>query len=599
MSFSVSVDRGAFEYRARLAGLAAQPSNLFRPRYLRMIREIVRFTREAKTLGAADRRICRRRRSCERGGYSEAFRDDFLLPMVACIWSSHLEEMLSYPAATMAGFLDNHGLLDLGDRPQWRTVSGRQPRVRPSGSASSLSDVRTDTPVLAIDRGRDDVLVRRPMGSRPGTTTWSWRPTPTPRWRSSATDASALERRVLRSFRYQENRRRPPPRPLVHAGAPPGMVQLELPRAGAASPTPTGSVSLTYWMNLLQNLDTERPVFVTLNPADEPRDVEASFTYHHPQFDRDAVDAQPLIPSIQGDAADVVRGQLLRATGSMKTGCDRGCRSRRRSAPRRRGGGTTNGIRERPPSGVATMAGRRRCGCRHEPARVPAAHRARLRACTGAGSCTNGSSPRDIASGTGSGTCSPTSMNCRRSTHASRLHLQPPWAGELLGSRSRRSGRIAVATVDRTAPRRRRASTWRAARSGSCASHGCSGTGSTPSRCGSATGPIGDLRALLYEVSNTFGEWHDYLVPVTSADVTANERGASVRTRFAKELFVSPFIDMDATYDFTTREPDQRVSVVVRETDRPRPASWSRRWALGGASSRPVAARRRCSATPS
>ncbi len=79
-------------------------------------------------------------------------------------------------------------------------------------------------------------------------------------------------------------------------------------------------------------------------------------------------------------------------------------------------------------------------------------------------------------------------------------------------------------------------------------------------------GPDGDLRALLYEVSNTFGEWHDYLVPVTPADVTTNERGASVRTRFAKELFVSPFIDMDATYDFTTREPDQRVSVVVRES---------------------------------
>ena len=79
-------------------------------------------------------------------------------------------------------------------------------------------------------------------------------------------------------------------------------------------------------------------------------------------------------------------------------------------------------------------------------------------------------------------------------------------------------------------------------------------------------GPEGDLRALLYEVSNTFGEWHDYLVPVTSADVTSNERGASVRARFAKELFVSPFIGMDATYDFTTREPDQRVSVVVRET---------------------------------
>jgi uncharacterized protein len=79
-------------------------------------------------------------------------------------------------------------------------------------------------------------------------------------------------------------------------------------------------------------------------------------------------------------------------------------------------------------------------------------------------------------------------------------------------------------------------------------------------------GPAGDLRAILYEVSNTFGEWHDYLVPVRPEDVIANERGASVRTVFAKELYVSPFIDMAATYDFTTREPDERVSVVVRES---------------------------------
>jgi DUF1365 family protein len=79
-------------------------------------------------------------------------------------------------------------------------------------------------------------------------------------------------------------------------------------------------------------------------------------------------------------------------------------------------------------------------------------------------------------------------------------------------------------------------------------------------------GPAGELRAICYEVSNTFGEWHDYLVPVSAGDITANGRGASVRTSFTKELFVSPFIDMDATYDFTTRVPDERVSMVVRES---------------------------------
>ena len=79
-------------------------------------------------------------------------------------------------------------------------------------------------------------------------------------------------------------------------------------------------------------------------------------------------------------------------------------------------------------------------------------------------------------------------------------------------------------------------------------------------------GPDDDLRAILYEVSNTFGEWHVYLVPVLPGDVTGNDRAHSVRTIFDKRLYVSPFIDMAATYDFTTRVPDERVSVVVRET---------------------------------
>lgn len=76
-------------------------------------------------------------------------------------------------------------------------------------------------------------------------------------------------------------------------------------------------------------------------------------------------------------------------------------------------------------------------------------------------------------------------------------------------------------------------------------------------------GPAGELRAILYEVCNTFGEWHDYLVPVAPDDDRA-----VIRTEFDKELFVSPFIDMDSTYDFRTRIPDERISVLVRQLTR-------------------------------
>lgn len=79
-------------------------------------------------------------------------------------------------------------------------------------------------------------------------------------------------------------------------------------------------------------------------------------------------------------------------------------------------------------------------------------------------------------------------------------------------------------------------------------------------------GPGEDLRAILYEVSNTFGQSHDYLVPVRPGEVTANAQARALRTVFDKRLYVSPFIPMAATYDFTTRVPDERISVVVRET---------------------------------
>ena len=299
MSFSVSVGGGAFEYRARLAGFAAQPANLLRPRYLRMLGEIVRFTREATALGASGSTLSTAE-FLARGGYSATFRDDFLLPMVACIWSSDLRAMLSYPAATMASFLDNHGLLDLGDRPQWRTVSGGS-REYVRRVASSLTDVRTGTAVTSIERAQDEVALRTSDGATVRFDHVVMATHADTSLQILGGDASGMERSVLGAFRYQENRA------VLHRD--PAFMPVRrhawsswnyLARDHGLGGTDRG-VSLTYWMNLLQNLDTGRPIFVTLNPTHEPRDVHASFIYHHPQYDRDAVQAQALIPSLQGE----------------------------------------------------------------------------------------------------------------------------------------------------------------------------------------------------------------------------------------------------------------------------------------------------------
>ena len=297
MSFSVSLDDGAFEYRARALGLLAQPSNVLRPSYRRMVRDIVRFSREAKALVGTDPAESTGS-WLARAGYSDGFRDRFLLPMVACIWSSNLEGMLSYPAATMAGFLDNHGLLDLGDRPQWRTVRGGS-REYVRRLAAGLGDVRLATPVTSVTRDPGSVLIDDLAGGRERFDHVVLATHADTALSVLGTDASAEERRLLGSFGYQRNVA------VLHRDA------ALMPRrrrawsswnylARDATAAGTRAVSLTYWMNLLQNLDTDRPVFVTLNPIEEPREQVASFVYHHPQFDRASVEAQAALPSVQG-----------------------------------------------------------------------------------------------------------------------------------------------------------------------------------------------------------------------------------------------------------------------------------------------------------
>ncbi|MGZ8631257.1 MAG: NAD(P)/FAD-dependent oxidoreductase [Actinomycetota bacterium] len=297
MSFSVSVDRGAFEYRARASGLLAQPSNLARPTFRRMIREIVRFSREAKALVGADIRESTGE-WLDRAGYSRSFRDDFLLPMVACIWSSRLEEMLSYPAATMAGFLDNHGLLDLGDRPQWRTVSGGS-REYVRLIADSLDDVRLDAPVTSVVRLPGRAVLREADGREVSFDHVVLATHADTSLGILGDDASTEEREVLGAFRYQENLavlHRDPSHMPVRRRAWSSWNYL----AATTEPDRERGVSLTYWMNRLQNLDTERPVFVTLNPVEQPSDTLAAFTYHHPQYDRAAVNGQEAIGFMQG-----------------------------------------------------------------------------------------------------------------------------------------------------------------------------------------------------------------------------------------------------------------------------------------------------------
>jgi predicted NAD/FAD-binding protein len=298
MSFSVSVGDGAFEHSSRARGVLAQPSNLLRPDTWRMWRDFRRFCREAPATLRDERRESLDA-FLERGGYSDAFAVDLLLPMSAAIWSSSLEEILEFPIASLVRFLGSHAMLQVGDRPRWRTVSGGS-REYVSRVMASLRDVRLGTRVVSAVRDADGVDVIDANGGRDRFDHLVLATHADVTRQILREDATGDERRVLGAFDFQRNlavlHRDPALMPRRRAA----WSSWNYLADGRGRPDREQPVSLTYWMNRLQNLQTRRPVFVTLNPTREPRGQATAFEYRHPRFDQAALDAQEALPAIQG-----------------------------------------------------------------------------------------------------------------------------------------------------------------------------------------------------------------------------------------------------------------------------------------------------------
>lgn len=302
MSFGVSLGDGRLEYAGTAAGLFAQRSNLLRPGHWRMVADVVRFYREAPALlelAADDPRTGESLGDyLHRERYGRAFIYDHLLPMAAAIWSCPVETMLSFPAHSFVRFFDNHGLLLLRDRPQWRTVSGGSREYVHRAVQPFAERLRLNTPVHGIQRDPAGVTIRTAAG--------------TDRFdqvvlathgdqalRLLGADATPLESVVLGNFRYEANDA------VLHSD--PSLMPRR--RAvwsswnylGDGTHGTEAKVSVSYWMNRLQNL-AGPDLFVSLNPLHEPEPglVHARFSYDHPVFDQKAIDAQAHLPKIQG-----------------------------------------------------------------------------------------------------------------------------------------------------------------------------------------------------------------------------------------------------------------------------------------------------------
>ncbi|MFN7024926.1 MAG: NAD(P)/FAD-dependent oxidoreductase [Pseudorhizobium sp.] len=299
MSFAASLDNGTFEYSGTgISGLLGQRSNAARPRFWRMMSDILRFYRGADELLAAPAfDELSLGEFLERGGYSKAFIDDHLLPMGAAIWSTCAGEMRAYPLKAFLRFFVNHGLTALAHRPKWRTVQGGSREYVRRLEMDFSGEIRLNSRVVRIRRDGSQAVVMDASGSNDRFDQIVIA-THADDALSMLADADDAEAEVLGAFRYTRNTavlhcdpRLMPKRRNVWSS-------WNYIAAGAAA----DALCVTYWMNRLQNLEMNFPLFVTLNPCREvePNSIMKTFDYFHPLFDQAALNAQPRLWDIQG-----------------------------------------------------------------------------------------------------------------------------------------------------------------------------------------------------------------------------------------------------------------------------------------------------------
>ncbi len=299
MSFGVSIDNGWLEYGTReLRDMFAQKRNFLRPSYWKMIRDILHFNKNAPRYLQQDSTLSLGECLNEMN-LGQWFRDYYLLAMGGAIWSTPIDKMLAFPARAFLQFFDNHGLLSVNDQPQWHTVTGGS-REYVKRISSSFTDkiklncgvekvIRTDNKVEVFDAQGNSNIYDKVIFACHSNQAMALLQNP-----------SQAEKEIVGAVRYQPNEM------VLHTD-----ISFMQKRKHAWSSwvylseqrkDQNPNVSLSYWMNNLQPLETKTPVIVTLNPGRKPDAslVQDSYQFEHPVFDEAAIVAQSRIEEING-----------------------------------------------------------------------------------------------------------------------------------------------------------------------------------------------------------------------------------------------------------------------------------------------------------
>lgn len=305
MSFSVCLPEINLEWAGtNLNTVFAQRRNLFRPRFLKMLLDILRFNKEATAMVTDHGRAALFDSAAKQGlgdyldqhGYSKEFRDWYLIPMAAAIWSCPSEQMLAFPMATFVQFCHNHGLLQVENRPKWFTVlNGARNYVHKL--LEHIPEVHKATPVQKVSTAKGKPVVTTAQGEREFD--YVILACHSDEALAMLGEENQAQKTELAKIAYQPNTA------YLHTDS------ALMPKTRSTWSSwnylsdilnPQPSVSVTYWSNSLQPLPVETPVFVTLNPIFQPRDetIHREIQYSHPVFDLPAVGAQKALTDLQG-----------------------------------------------------------------------------------------------------------------------------------------------------------------------------------------------------------------------------------------------------------------------------------------------------------
>ena len=301
MSLAICDERTGLEWGTNVSRLFSQRRNAVRPRFLGMLAEILRWNRLGQRVlaGTVDvDELAPVGDVLVAKGFSRRFFEWYLVPLAAAVWSADPTTVDRFPIGAFCRFLHNHGMLSLGDQPQWRTVTGGSQAYVRALSAPFRDRIRTSTAVTSIARTGDRVEVRAAGSDLPAAYDRVVLATHSDQAVRLLADAEPVEKEVAGAIRYQPNVA------TLHTDT--RMLPSD-PRTWASWNVHVRGgdqrrVSMTYHMNRLQSLASEHEICVTLNRHDDidPATVHARIDYDHPVFDGEAVSAQRRRDELQG-----------------------------------------------------------------------------------------------------------------------------------------------------------------------------------------------------------------------------------------------------------------------------------------------------------